>query len=107
VRGGGEGPRYATSLRTSVFTTQIGKLRDVADPLLIEVIHFYSDLGTLEEVFQGVNDVSQEFREPETGYGQKKVIQGRLISALTVLQERISTFGNRLRDLRAKLPRAT
>jgi hypothetical protein len=34
-------------LRTSVFASQIGKLSDADDPLLIDIVHFYSDLGAL------------------------------------------------------------
>jgi hypothetical protein len=58
---GGDGPKFAAALRTSVFTHQIGNVRDVDDPLMIEVIHYYSDLGTLEQIFEGVNDISAEY----------------------------------------------
>jgi len=62
VRGNSQtGPQFAAALRTSVFTSQIGKLRDVGDPLLIEIIHFYSDLGTLEKTVETANDVGAEF----------------------------------------------
>jgi len=41
VRGGSAtGPQFASALRTAVFTSQIGKLRDVDDPLLISVVHY-------------------------------------------------------------------
>src|ERR1700677_1833245 len=49
---GGEPPQFAAGFRTTLFTSQVGKLRDVDDPLLIEVIHFYSDFGTLEQMFE-------------------------------------------------------
>jgi hypothetical protein len=76
------------SLRTSVFTSQVGKLSDVHDALLIDVIHFYSDLGTLQQVFDGVNELGVEFNRTD-----RYSIQ-------------MATLGEGLRKLRAKLPPA-
>lgn len=102
----GTGPHFAFALRTSVFTSQIGKLRDVADPLMIEIIHFYSDLDTLERIFESVNGFSAEYTHASAGSGEKDSARARLVSGLTELQLQISGFGNRLRGLRAKLPPA-
>jgi hypothetical protein len=101
------GPNFAdVGLRTSVFSTQVGKLRNVADPLLIDLIHFYSDLATLESIFRRVNDLGAEFnRVAAPGpSGREEAIRPHLNSALTVLQEQIEVFGSRLWKLRAKLP---
>jgi hypothetical protein len=89
-----------------VFTSQIGKLRDVDDPLMIEIIHFYSDLGTLERIIESANDISADYTRAEAYSGQKDDIRPRLASTLRVLQEQMSGFGSRLRKLRAKLPTA-
>ena len=40
----------ATSFQTGVYTCQLGKLRDVFDPLVLEVIRFYDQLSNLERV---------------------------------------------------------
>jgi|SRR5579859_3292784 len=100
----GTGPQIAATLRTAVFASQLSKVRDVADPLMIEVIHFYSDLGTLEQVVASVNNLGVEYNRAEAG--PRLGAQNRLLSGLRVLEEKISAFGNRLRKLRAKLPPA-
>src|SRR6266849_343971 len=71
VKGGSAaGPRFAATLRTSVFTSQVAMLRDVNDPLLIAVVHFYSDLGTLQHILEMVNDLSAEFSSANVFSGQ-------------------------------------
>jgi hypothetical protein len=104
--GSGTGPQFAAALRTAVFTTQVAKLRDVDDPLLIAVVHYYSDLGTLQHILEMVNDLSAEFTRADAFSGQKDSVRPRLLSTLIELQNQISIFGNRLRKLRAKLPPA-
>jgi hypothetical protein len=103
---GGTGVHLAAALRTSVFSSQLSKLRDVADPLMIKVIHFYSDLATLQQIIESVNSLSTEFNSAELAHGARQGAQTRLLSALRVLQESFSAFGKRLRDLRAKLPQS-
>jgi hypothetical protein len=99
----GTGPQIAATLRTSVFTSQLSKVRDVDDPLMIQVIHFYSDLGTLQEIVTSVNNLATEFNRSEA-QGSRLGAQKRLLSALRVLNEKITGFSQRLRVLRAKLP---
>ena len=106
--------RYATVCCIAgppVFTSQIGKLRDVDDPLAIEVIHFYSDLGTLQQLFESVNEQAAELnRAPHVLPIEAMRISIPLTSpaksTLKVLEEPISSFGTRLRKLRPKLPKA-
>jgi hypothetical protein len=107
VNGGSPtGPQFAAALRTAVFTSQVAKLRDVDDPLLISVVHYYSDLGTLQHILEMVNDLSAEFTRADAFSGQKESVRPRLLSTLIELQNQISIFGKRLRELRAKLPPA-
>jgi hypothetical protein len=106
VQARGVGPRFAAALRTSVFSSQIGKLRDVDDSLLLETIHFYSDLGTLEQIFLGVNEHAAEYNRASVPSGEKDALRPQLISGLMELELQISGFGNRLRKIRAKLPPA-
>jgi hypothetical protein len=100
------GPQFAAVLRTSVFTSQVAKLRDVDDPLLIAIVHFYSDLGTLQHILEMVNDLSAEFTRADVFSGQKDGVRPRLASSLLELQNQMTGFGRRLRELRSKLPSA-
>jgi hypothetical protein len=97
-------PALALRLRTSVFSSQIGKLSDVADPLMIEVIHFYSDLGTLEQVFEEVNRRGDEYNHASVPSGERDAVRLRLTAALSELEKYISAFSEELKKLRAKLP---
>src|SRR5271167_3821506 len=40
----------ATAFQTGVYTSQLGRLRDVSDPLVLEIIRFYDQLSNLERV---------------------------------------------------------
>ena len=102
----GRAPHFAYAPRTSVYTSQVGKLRDVDDELMIEIIHFYSDLGTLQRIFEGVNEQSAEFNRTEPNSGNRSVMGGAVWSGLKILEEQIAVFGRRLKVLRAKLPPA-
>jgi hypothetical protein len=100
---GGKPPQFAPTFRTTIFTSQVGKLRDVDDPLLIEVAHFYSDFGTLERIFEGANHLGREFSNTVTLSAQRDAIGASLESALMALQVSIKEHAARLRELRAKL----
>lgn len=102
--GASTGPQFAAALRTAVFVSQVAKLRDVDDPLLISVVHYYSDLGTLQHVLEIVNGLSAEFGRADTFSGQKDSVRPRLLSSLLVFQQQLVGFKARLMELRAKLP---
>jgi hypothetical protein len=102
----GTGPQFAYSFRTAVFTSQLGKLRDVDDPLMIRIVHFYSDLGTLQHILESTNDLSAECSRTPELRGERDAVRSRLSSSLTVLQREITGFAKRLKALRSKLPPA-
>jgi hypothetical protein len=105
VRGGSPtGPQLGAVLQTTVFTTQLSKLRDVNDSLLAEVILFYSELGVVEQSIKFVNDISVEFSRADSFQKAKEEVRPRLISTLRVTEEQISATGEKLLRLRAKLP---
>jgi hypothetical protein len=106
VQSGGTGPQFSFALRTSVYSSQVGKVQDIDDPLLIEVVHFYSDLGTLEGGLKIANQVSAEFSRGDPGMHAKDLIRRRLNSSLIELENQTKTFAERLRKTRAKLPPA-
>jgi hypothetical protein len=97
-------PYFAAALRTSLFTNQVGKISDVADPLVVDVIVFYSDLDTLRQCFEGVNKSSDNYNPAQVPSGEKDLARNRLMSALTVLRDQIYAFADRLRKLRERLP---
>jgi hypothetical protein len=102
VKTQGTGPQFAASLRTAVFSGQIGKIRDVDDNLMIEVIHFYSDLGTIQQIFESTNELSKDYNATESDV-KKPVVGGRLVSSLWVLQGQLKGFGSRIAELRKQI----
>jgi hypothetical protein len=97
-------PNYAVALRTAVFSSQLSKLKTVDDPLVISIIHFYSDLGTLEQVIDGANRLSVEYNSLNPYHAQRAVLQPRVKSILRVMSEKMSDTATQLRKLRNRLP---
>ncbi len=50
----------ATTFQTGIYSSQIGKLKDVSDPLVMSVIRFYDRLSNLERVKSRLTTVSFE-----------------------------------------------
>jgi hypothetical protein len=99
TKGEGIGPSYSIAWRTTVFSTQVGKLRDVADPLLIEVIHFYTGFQVLEQIRELVNDLSADY----VTSGSKEEVRGRLLRRLKTLHGAIQKVTAELLQLKARL----
>ena len=62
----------ATAFQTGIYAHQIGKLKDVFDPLVIECIQFYDKLANLERLKTRLTTVSFELAtgvSTETGQG--------------------------------------
>jgi hypothetical protein len=98
------GPSLLVEWRTNVFTLQVGKLRDVADPLLIEVIHFYSEFQVLEQIREAVNELSSQFATASQGSGAKDEVRQRLLRRLKTLYGKLQDVTVRMAELQAKLP---
>jgi hypothetical protein len=105
LRAFGAGPYLVGVVRNTVFTSQLGKLRDVDDPVIMEVIKLYSDLGTVEQVRDAVNELGKVY-SATTSDVQKSVAQSRVHSALVVFTEEGGKFLKRIQNVRAKLPPA-
>ena len=101
-RGGGP-PQFAGVTRRTVFTSQLSKLHDVADQLVVDVILFYSDIGILEQIIGGLNQASVELAKI-TSDVHRATAQSRLKSTLMVLREQSTSFQARIAALRVKLP---
>jgi hypothetical protein len=98
------GPTLRKSFGKAVYTSQLGKLRDLNDSLLLEIAQVYSSLSTLESFIEGVNEISSEFNRADIFSGQQNRVRPRLTKALTELVEQSSQFRAQLKILNAKLP---
>jgi hypothetical protein len=104
VTDGGTGPHFAIAFQTSVFTSQIGKLRDLDDPLLLDAVRFYSELGSLQQFLEAITDQGDEYnRAPVTSIARDSA-RSLLARQLNLLQATVAAVGTGLRVLRAKLP---
>jgi hypothetical protein len=99
----GDAPKFAAALQTTVFTSQIGKIRDMDDVSVIDVIRFYSELGTLQQMLEGVNQLGDEYNRANVPSGDKERLRFRLDSGLDALKKQILSFGDRLMKLQDKL----
>jgi hypothetical protein len=105
VRDGAQtGPQFGAVLQTTVFSSQLGKLRDVNDRLLADVILFYSELGIVDQAMKVTNETGAEFTRAEIFQGTQESVRGRLASTLRVTDERILIASGKLKKLRVKLP---
>lgn len=57
-KGTAEALHLVTAFQTGIYASQLGKLRDVFDPLVMEVIAFYDRLSNLERVKSKLASVS-------------------------------------------------
>jgi hypothetical protein len=101
----GNGPHLVGTVRNIVFTSQLGKLRDVDDPLIMAVIKLYSDLSSVEKMLSAANETSKMYVET-TSDVQKTVARSRLKSALRVMKEQLESYLKRIQTTRSKLPAA-
>jgi len=99
----GHAPRLIPLWGTTVFDTQLGKLRDVADDLVIQTIEAYAMVGRIERIVAILNEHSQEYGSAAPG-NPKAEAQVRLGSALMVLREEIASTVPKIQALIQKLP---
>jgi hypothetical protein len=105
VKGNGDSaPQFAATMRTLVFTSQLSKLRNIDDPLLLKIVRFYSDLGTLQQIWELVNDQCAQFNRADISSGERDRIKPRVMSGLQVLEERLSSTISEIRKLRTQFP---
>jgi hypothetical protein len=102
VQVNGHAPQLVPRWGTSVFGTQLGKLRDVADPLVVQVIETYMMVSVIERGFAQANHDSQNFASAKPG-NEKATAQSRLNSTLRVLNEEITKTTPKIADILLKL----
>ena len=59
---------------------------------MIEIIHFYSDMGTLSHIFESVNDLAGQFNEADLSSDAIDKIGLALASSLRSLREQTGNF---------------
>jgi hypothetical protein len=109
-------PAFTLSFGTTVFTSQLTKLRDVHDPLIHDIIELYSFISGLQDSGRLLNEFSAEARALRPvfevpGPGPVRVEDERFQLALAnvgsacrVLLEQLRPFHTRTTELLSKLP---
>ena len=98
----GHAPRLIPLWVRTVFDTQLGKLHDVADDVILQIIETYAMVGRIERIVWFLNEHSQEYVSATHG-NQKAEAQGRLRSSLMVLREEIASAVPKIETLLQKL----
>ncbi len=97
----------ATSFQTGVYTCQLGKLRDVFDPLVLEVISFYDQLSNVERVKNHISRRSFELAvltRSNVDKEKEQPLAQDYISSLDEAIRRINTLLLESEGLISKLP---
>lgn len=102
LRKDGAGPIFVSRLQTGGYTTQIGKLRDVDDLLILNVIHFYSDLSLLEPIIEGVNEMSNNYNRANSA-ANRNDSRRQLLAGIQFTKEHCESSILELRKLRSEL----
>ena len=95
-------PQFAATFRTTVFSTQLGKLSDLSDPLIMALIKFYSDIPMLERIIELLNRKSEAFKAA-TGV-QQTTVTAEILSTAQILSEQLSGFLRQIDRLLPRLP---
>jgi len=92
----------STVFQTGIYSSQVGKLRDIFDLLVIEVIQFYDKLANLERVKSRVTEVSFELATNAAGDSEATAVHYR--DTLDEVIKRIGKLLPEADELIRKLP---
>lgn len=99
----GHAPQVGLLWVTTVFDTQLGKLRDVADDLVLQTIETYALVERTEQIAAAVNEDSRDYVSAKAG-NEKTEAQARLKSSLLVLRDESASAVPKIQALIEKLP---
>ena len=99
----GTPPQFAGLLSTTVFSNQVAHLKSLSDPLVLDVVNFYSTLPVLEGIGKLINQEANEYLKLVEA-AQRDQAAIRLRSALRVMLEEIEKYLRNLDQLCARLP---
>jgi hypothetical protein len=94
----GQAPQLGLGWITSVFDTQLGKLRDVDDDLILQIIKTYAAVGRVRRNVEQLNEDSRDYVHAAAGR-EKSDAQNRLRSVLRVLKEEVASTLPKLQTL--------
>jgi hypothetical protein len=97
-------PHLVGTLRNTVFTSQLGRISDLSDPLIIEIIRLYSDLPVLLQIIGALNQHSAELSKDDGSAQQAQRIRA-VLSIVIALSIQFKGFLTRIQGLAEKLPR--
>jgi hypothetical protein len=106
LRNGAAGPVFVSRLQSGGYATQIGRLRDVDDLLILKVIHFYSDLSLLEPIIEGVNEMSSNYNRA-SGAAERNDTRLQLLASIQFTKEHCESTILELQKLRAELTKTS
>ena len=73
-------------------------MADLSDPLLIDIVRFYSDLPVLLQIIEAMNGQAQELHK-DVGSAQQASRMARVLSAVIVLNDQFISYERRARTL--------
>lgn len=91
-------PHLVGTLRNTVFTTKLGRLGDLSDPLIMEIVKLYSDVPVLLQIIESVNRQGPELSKDD-GSAQQGQRISRMQSTVVVLAEQLRAYMGRTRHL--------
>ena len=96
----------ATAFQRGIYDSQLGKLKSVADPLVIEIVQFYDKLWNLEKVKAHLTSVAFDLtglRDEPSADEKTAPLVAKYYSALNEIIKRINDLLPILSGLLAKL----
>jgi hypothetical protein len=96
-------PQFTLSFENTVYSTQLGKLKDLDDPLLLEIVRVYSGISRLDDVARLLNEQSsyvQSLKPPSVVPGVEGVRAANFyFSAVARVGSRCEVLLEQLRGL--------
>jgi len=96
-------PQLVGTIRNTVFTSQLGKISDLSDPLVMEITKLYSDLPVLTQIIEVLNQHSRELPKDDGSAQLAQRIRG-VLSIVTALSVKLKGFLAVISGLVARLP---
>lgn len=96
-------PHIVATLRNTVFNSQLVRISDLSDPLIMDIVTFYSDLPVLLQIIEAMNQKSADLSRDDGSAQQAQRIR-ELFSIVITLSIKLTGFLNRISGLVKRLP---
>ena len=94
---------FIVSLKTKVFESQLANLKDLSDALLLDIVHFYSNLALLPSIVESLNERARECRRITDGMDRARELT-RMTRPLENALAKLSDISAELSSLLPRLP---